>query len=221
MQSNISFAIPVHNEHNELDRLLTQLLLFIRDSDEIVIQKDSTVTPEVEDVIFKYSNDPKIKVIQFPLNGNYAEFKNNLKNNCRGDYIFQIDADEELGSFLLYAHEIIEQSPDIELFYISRINTVEGITEEYLSKMGWKIASDTYNGNNIINWPDAQARLFKNIKRIKWKNKVHEQLTGFKTYTLISDGTTNIESNRKFSLIHEKTFDRQIKQNEFYKNLAK
>ena len=38
--SSISYAITACNEHVELDRLLTQLLSFIKNEDEIVVQMD-------------------------------------------------------------------------------------------------------------------------------------------------------------------------------------
>ena len=43
----------------------------------------------------------KIQVIEFPLNKDFASFKNNLKDHCSGDYIFQIDADEYPDEYLM------------------------------------------------------------------------------------------------------------------------
>jgi hypothetical protein len=64
----------------------------------------------------------------------------------------------------------------------------------------------------IINWSDKQWRLYKNSKEIKWENKVHERLVGFKTYTTLPEVL-------EMSLFHHKTIDRQEKQNEFYEKL--
>ena len=76
----ISYAIPVWNEHIELDRLLKQLTTFKRSQDEIVIQCDEgSTTPEVYAVLSKY--DKHIIVKQWPLKGNFALSKNNLKKN--------------------------------------------------------------------------------------------------------------------------------------------
>ena len=110
----ISYAIPVCNEHEELKRLLEFLVQNIEEKvDEIVVQCDQgNTTPEVYKVLVetKFQCDkgnttpevlkvlvkdiPTIKVIEFPLKGDFASFKNNLKENCSGDWIFQIDADE-------------------------------------------------------------------------------------------------------------------------------
>jgi len=64
----------------------------------------------------------------------------------------------------------------------------------------------------IINWCDYQMRICKNIPEIKWKNKVHEVLEGFKTYTALPD----VEY---FALHHPKTIDKQEKQNNYYDTL--
>ena len=133
----ISYAITAHNEHEELDRLLLQLDQSIRDVDEVVIQVDSTVTEKVLDVISKY---PAFTLIQFPLNGDFASFKNNLKSKCTGEWIFQIDADEYLHPSLLESlPEILATNPSTDLFLVPRINTVEGLTQEHIQKWGWVV----------------------------------------------------------------------------------
>ena len=82
----ISYAIPVCNEWRELEYLLNYLFKHKREQDEIVVQCDEgNTTPSVYQVLEEYKN--KIQVIEFPLNGNFASFKNNLKDYCSGDYI--------------------------------------------------------------------------------------------------------------------------------------
>ena len=90
----ISYAIPVCNEHAELEKLLYFLHKHIDKNDEIIVQCDQgNTTPEVYKVLSIWKIGP-LKIIEFPLNGDFASFKNNLKNQCTGDWIFQIDADE-------------------------------------------------------------------------------------------------------------------------------
>ena len=85
----ISYAIPVCNEHVELERLLSFLISHIDEGDEIVVQCDEgNTTLEVLRVLNKYAD--RIKIIDFPLNGHFSNFKNNLKDNCTGDWIFSI-----------------------------------------------------------------------------------------------------------------------------------
>tara|TARA_B100001778_G_scaffold281197_1_gene246240 strand:- start:42 stop:677 length:636 start_codon:yes stop_codon:yes gene_type:complete len=209
----ISYAIPVCNEHVELERLLNFLVKHIREEDEIVIQcDDGNTTPEVYEVLglFQSPNeyvDP-LTIISFPLDNNFANFKNNLKRNCTGDYIFQIDADE-------YPHEslitqlpvILEANPENEVYLVPRVNTVEGLTNEHIQKWGWNV-----NDKNWINWPDYQWRVWKNKPEIKWVNKVHEKLSGHKTYAALPD-------MEGLSLYHPKKIDRQEKQNAYYNTL--
>jgi len=201
---SISYAITACNEHVELERLLDHLNDWIREEDEIIIQLDTTATKEVKEVIFKYPNLATVTV--FPLAGDFAQFKNNLKNYCTKDYIFQIDADENLSQdLILNLPEILELNPEVELYAVPRINTVEGLTQEHIQKWGWYV-----NENGWINYPDYQTRILKNIPEIKWINKVHERLVGTKTIVSLPEG---------YDLIHPKTIERQEKQNNYYNTL--
>jgi len=94
---SISYCITACNEHAELERLISLLILRMKSQDEIVIQVDSSsVTKEVLEVIAKEQNmSSRIKLVKFPLNKDFATFKNNANYNCTKDFIFQIDADEE------------------------------------------------------------------------------------------------------------------------------
>lgn len=201
---SISYAITACNEHAELERLLDHLNDWIREEDEIVIQLDTTATEEVKEISFKYPN--LVTVTAFPLAGDFAQFKNNLKNYCTKDYIFQIDADENLSqNLILNLPEILEINPEIELYAVPRINTVEGLTQEHIQKWGWNI-----NESGWVNYPDYQTRIFKNIPEIKWINKVHERLVGAKTIVPLPEG---------YDLIHPKTIERQEKQNQLYNTI--
>jgi hypothetical protein len=137
---SISYAITAHNEHIELDRLLEQLDRNIQDIDEVVIQLDITTTPEVKEVCYKY---PAFTLIQFPLNNDFASFKNNLKNKCNRDYIFQIDADEYLSDQLIeWLPIILEANNEVEMFSVPRINTVENIGLSHIDIWKWNITKN-------------------------------------------------------------------------------
>ena len=201
---SISYAITACNEHVELERLLDHLNDWIREEDQIIIQLDTTATEEVKEVAFKYPD--LVTVTAFPLMGDFSQFKNNLKNYCTKDYIFQIDADEYLSEQLITSlPEILGMNPEIEMYAVPRINTVEGLTQEHIQKWGWNV-----NENGWVNYPDYQTRIFKNIPEIKWINKVHERLVGAKTIVPLPEG---------YDLIHPKTIERQEKQNQLYEQL--
>ena len=206
----ISYAIPVCNEHEELKRLLDFLIKNIREEDEIVVQCDQgNTTPEVYEVLKQYKApvgliDP-IKVIEFPLNKHFSNFKNNLKENCSGDWIFQIDADEYPDTYLLSALPgILEENSDTEVFLVPRINEVMGITQSHLGEWGWNMSDKGW-----INYPDYQTRILRNTPKIKWHNKVHEVIKGHQKFT-------PLPANEEYSLWHPKEITRQEIQNKFY-----
>lgn len=203
----VSFAICVHNEHEEIDRLLHQLVKYKKEDDEILIQCDQGNTTEnVYNVLDKYKE--QIRVIEYPLNKDFATFKNNLKDNCTGDYMFQIDADEIPDEYLIdTVHYFLKENPDTDVFWVPRINTVDGITNEHIQRWGW--IKDT---QGRINFPDYQCRILKNTPTIFWKNKVHELLTGHKTQS-------QLPANPEFCLMHPKTITRQESQNKFYNTI--
>jgi glycosyltransferase involved in cell wall biosynthesis len=201
---SISYAITACNEHVELDRLLTQLSSSIRDEDEIVVQVDITATEEVKNVIWKKG----LTVYSYPLNKDFATFKNNLKNLCTKDYIFQIDADEYPHTELLETlPAILEANNDTDVFLVPRINTVEGLTEQHIKQWGWNV-----DHHDRVNFPDYQWRIWKNIPKIKWINKVHERLDGFGLYT-------NFPPLDEMCLYHPKDIKRQEKQNNYYNTI--
>jgi glycosyltransferase involved in cell wall biosynthesis len=205
----ISYAITVCNELEELTKLLNFLQTNIRKEDEIVIQYDeSSVTDEVKEyVTLMNSMHENHKVCRFPLNKDFASFKNNLKSHCSKDYIFQIDADEIPHEYLVeYLPTLLDSNP-VDIVFVPRVNTVEGLTNEHIQKWGWKV-----NEKGWVNWPDYQTRIYKNTEDVTWMNKVHERITGYNTFS-------NFPSEEKWSLYHHKQIDKQEKQNEFYETI--
>ncbi len=203
----ISYAIPVHNEYEEIDGLIKHLLKYKKEADEIVVQCDKGNTTEnVYKVLDKYHN--KIKIIEFPLNRDFASFKNNLKNNCTGDWVFQIDADEIPEEYLIsMLPTILKQNPNTEVFWVPRINTVDVLTKEHIQKWGWNVEP-----NGRVNFPDYQCRILQNTPTIQWVSKVHEVLYGHKSQT-------QLPANDEFCLIHPKSIERQEIQNNFYNTI--
>ena len=207
---NITYAITVCNEFVEIQRLVSFLLLHKRKQDNIVVLYDeANGDPEVEEFLRTHSLNGEFAWHKAKFQNHFADWKNRLSSLCNGDYIFQIDADE-------VPHEkLIEVLPDIleanggnvEVIRVPRVNTVEGLTESHIAKWGWNVDSE-----KRINWPDYQWRIWKNIPSIKWINKVHEQLSGFISYSHFPDAV-------EMSLYHPKTIERQEKQNNYYDTL--
>ena len=201
----ISLAITVCNEHQELETLLDYLQeRALSPEYEIVVQIDQdNHTKEVVSVIL----DRGIKHWFYPLNKDFASYKNELAKHCDGEYIFQIDADElpsiELLSML---PSILESNPGVEVYLVPRINTVSDITEEHILKWGWRYE------NERVNFPDYQWRIYRNMPPIRWVNKVHEQLFGYTSYAFLPP-------KDEYCLIHPKTIERQEQQNQFYNTI--
>jgi glycosyltransferase involved in cell wall biosynthesis len=207
----ISYAITVCNEHKELDKLLAFLFEHKRKEDEVVVQKDKdNTTEEVWDVCERYESKPstEYKHTCKPLNKNFAQYKNELTKSCSGEWIFQIDADEIPNEYLIQALPfILEANPDTEAYWIPRVNTVAGITEDHITKWGWRV-----NENNWVNFPDWQMRLYKNTENIYWIKPVHEQLKGYTKFA-------NLPAEEKFALYHPKDIGRQEHQNKLYETI--
>ena len=204
----ISYAITVCNEFIEIQRLIPFLLQHKRAQDEICVLLDKPkASQELLDLLYIWSSADYITLKESTFQGHFADWKNELTAMCKGDYIFNIDADEIPNEILIANLPDILQNNDFDSCMIPRVNTVDGITEEHIKKWGWRV-----NEHGWVNWPDKQWRLYKNTPEIKWENKVHERLVGFKTYTSLPEVL-------EMALFHHKTIDRQERQNEFYNAL--
>ena len=203
----ISYGITVHNESEELNKLLEILVHKTQAEDEIVIVQDGD-DKKVEEVISswmsQYLDAKGIYWWTRKLDGNFADQKNYVIEQCEGDYIFHIDADE-------YPHEtLIEQLPeiltinDVDLVWIPRVNTIDGMTEQDVMKWGWRVSEQGW-----VNYPDYQSRVFRRDENIRWTRPLHEHIVGCKTYS-------HLPPHEELSLYHPKTIERQTQQNVFY-----
>ena len=206
----ISYAITVCNEHKEIEKLLTFLFEHKRQEDQVVVQMDKdNVTDEVWDVCERFENRPfdEYRLIQCGLNKNFAQYKNNLNKQCDGNWIFQIDADEIPNEVLLQQLPQILEINDTDLVWVPRINLVNGITDFHLNLWKWRITEQGW-----INYPDYQARIFKNADHIKWVKPVHEVIDGATTYS-------HLPPHEELTLKHEKDINRQEMQNKLYDDI--
>ena len=200
---NISYGITVHNEVDELERLFGKLLVNIDEEDEVVICVDGDDIG-VKDVIKLYSIDSRVIHYDRKLDGNFADHKNSVIEKSSGDYIFHIDADEYPNKILLQQLKEILTINDVDLIWIPRVNTVDGFTQEDVQKWGWRVDEKGW-----VNYPDYQARVFRNREDIRWTRPLHEYITGCKTYA-------HLPPHEELSLYHPKTKEKQEQQNKFY-----
>jgi glycosyltransferase involved in cell wall biosynthesis len=203
----ISYAITVCNELEEIKHLVSFLLLHKREEDEVIILFDDKGTKEVWEYLIKV--EERLTLLhKDKFNNDFSQWKNLLTKLCTGDYIFQIDADE-IPNLTLIEHlpEILEMNQGVDVLLVPRVNTVEGLTQEHIQKWGWVVDNQGW-----VNYPDFQWRIYKNTSDIKWVNKVHERLIGYKTIS-------NLPQMEACSLYHPKTIERQEKQNNYYDTL--
>ena len=199
----------VHNETDTLEKLLEFLVKYKQPRDEIVILDDYSDNEKTKIILDYYSSAEGVVLEQRNLLGDFATQKNYLKNMCSGDYSFNLDADEIVTHwFMKDIHEILNGN-EVDLIFVPRINTVEGITEQHIRGWGWQV-----NEKGWINYPDWQGRIFRNRPNIRWEKPVHEQLIGFQTYA-------HLPMEQKYSIIHPKTIDRQVKQNQKYSEILR
>ena len=202
----ISYGITVHNEAEELKRLLDILTNKIDKEDEIVICIDGD-DEKVESVVGEYLSENEAVVYKRKLNGDFSAQKNSVIENSSGEYVFHLDADEYPNDILLQQIKPILESNEVDLIWVPRVNTVDGITEQHVQQWRWRVSDKGW-----VNYPDYQSRIFKNSSEIKWQSKVHERIHGAQTYA-------HLPPHEELSLYHPKTIDKQEKQNKFYETL--
>ena len=201
----ISYSILTHNETDSLSDLIQFLVEHKDKEDEIVILDGYSDNEKTKEILDTMCSIHEIKFEQRHLLKDYAGQKNHLTRMCSGDYIINIDADEIPHKFLIKNIKgILEVNPTIDLYWVPRVNTVDGITQEHIDKWRWQV-----NEKGWVNWPDYQGRIWRNRPNIMWKNPVHEVLIGYKEHTYLP-------MEEEFCFYHPKGIERQEQHNEFY-----
>ena len=205
----ISYGITVHNEAEELIKLLDVLNKNIRKEDEIVVCVDGD-DEKVEAVLGEYLSENEAIVYKRKLDMDFAAQKNSVIEKSSGDYIFHIDADEYPNDILVQQLPEILETNEVDLIYIPRVNTIDGMTGEDVRRWKWRLTE-----KNWVNYPDYQSRIFRNHKDIRWTRPLHEHIIGVKTYA-------HLPPHEELSLYHPKTIQKQTQQNIFYnKNFSR
>ena len=204
----ISYAITVCNEFVEIQRLVNFLIEHKHPKDEIIVLYDELNGDiEVENYLRSHSVNGEFNWHKGKFEGHFANWKNKLTSLCNGEYIFQIDADEMVSKYMIENVGMVLQYNNVDVLKVPRINTVTGLTQEHINKWRWGV-----NKQGWVNFPDFQWRIYKNNGEIKWINKVHEVLDGYKTMSYLP-------TEEPWCLQHPKTIKRQEKQNEYYNTL--
>jgi glycosyltransferase involved in cell wall biosynthesis len=137
----LSFLVTVHNEDQDLEILLDQLIEYKlqNEEDEIVVLDDHSDNPKTIEILKERIDH--IHWVKHELNLNFGAHKQHGNEQCKGDYIFQCDADEYFSEDLLYGlKDLVEANSDVELFLVPRINIIRGMTERDAMSWGWEIS---------------------------------------------------------------------------------
>ena len=205
---SISYSILTHNEDKSLKQLLDFLIEHKDENDEIVILDDFSDNPKTIEILDFYVSAHDIIYEQRELLKDFANQKNYLTRMCKSSYIMNIDADEILSKFFIENVKLVlEANPTIDLYWVPRVNTVEGLTQEHIDKWRWQV-----NEKGWVNFPDYQGRLYKKRPNIRWEKPVHEQIVGYREHTFLPQ-------EKNWAIIHKKDIDRQENQNKFYEGI--
>lgn len=211
---NISYLITCSTETETLKNLLCRIRGFTEKGDEVIIVQDEKFYDETSDTNCIINSNFKSNIDDYnfiffthKLNNNYSEHKNWGAKQCKNEWIFQIDGDELPTEMLLSnLKDIVKANPNIEAFWIPRINDFRGVTSEHAKQWGWRLSiSPTYN-RPIVNFPDYQCRLFTNKPEIQWVGKLHERIEGNKNYVYLP-------ADEDLALYHDKTIEKQMDTN--------
>lgn len=201
----LSYLITSHNETVSLDKLLNKLVKSKKENHEIVLLDDYSDNAETLSVIEKFKNN--INFYQKKLDRDYGSHKNYGISLCKGEWIFQIDADEYPTDLLLEnINEILESNNNNEAIWLPRLNYFQGVTQQDIMMWGWQYQ------DGMINFPDYQSRLYKNLPHIRYERRLHEKVEGYKSYVFIP-------TQKDIALVHEKTIEKQRQTNIKYNQL--
>lgn len=201
----LSYLITCHNETDSLDKLLSKLCVSLKHNHEIVVIDDYSDNQQTLSILDKYSSH--INLYRHKLEKNYGAHKNFGIEQCRGKWIFQIDADEYPTDILLENIDILINSNESnEVIWLPRLNYFEGVTQKDIMMWGWQFH------DGMINFPDYQSRLYRNLSHIRYQRRLHEKVEGFKSYAFIPP-------QKDYAIVHEKTIEKQRQTNINYNKI--
>ena len=154
------------------------------------------------EIFEKYKNSIQLRLHR--LNNNYGAQKNFGIESCRGEWIFQLDGDEYPSDALLEHIELVIKQNDVnDVIWLPRCNYFTGVTQADIDMWGWRMVE------NMVNFPDYQSRLYKRKPNIRYRKRLHERVEGYDNYTIIPP-------QKEYSIIHEKTIEKQRESNDRY-----
>lgn len=190
----ITYSIQVCNESRELYSLLNFLIHVIDAEDNIHVVVDSLHVTDKVTLVLDHFKD-KVTIFERPFDTFYKNSTFHLEQ-CTGDYIFTIDADEMPQELLIQELKKVIGKHDTDIFFVPRINIHPGSTHAFLTKHGFNV-----NELGWINWPDYQGRIMK--KNVQFTDELHTKpITEGKLVGIL-------DKNPKCALWHIKSIEKQ------------
>jgi len=149
----LSICMMVKDEEKNLRRCLDSLLPLLEKPYIELIIIDTGSTDGTVDIAGKYTK----KVFHHPWNNNFSEMRNISISYASGEWIFTLDADEELTN----AHELIQM---IEANSLEKYNSVQLHMHDFTKRHDLT----TYVSYNLY-------RLYRNANGFKFSGAVHNQ----------------------------------------------
>ncbi len=145
----LSAVIITFNEERNIERCLLSLQGV---ADDIVVV-DSFSTDKTEEICKKYN----ATFIRHAWEG-YSKSKNFGNSKAKYDFIFSVDADEEISAELKKSILKIKANPAADAYKINRLTNYCG---KWIRHCGW--------------YPDSKLRLW-NRNSAEWQGEIHEEL---------------------------------------------
>ncbi|ACS79309.1 glycosyltransferase [Maridesulfovibrio salexigens] len=156
--SRISAAAILSPDEPELEDFIKNFPEWIT---EIVLVWDCAEPASISD-LQKFHRAEIINICH-PLDADFSAQRNRMLENCSGEWIIYIDADERLRPEDWDDIRLMTSCEQCNGWYLPRITFYP---DQNHCRIGYGL------------WPDLQLRLFKNSCNLKFVNKIHEQLTG-------------------------------------------
>lgn len=152
----ISISMITLNEEKNITRALSSCTF----ADEIVVV-DGGSTDGTLDILRSHG---KVVLIQQTWEGHFGKQRQISLDNCSGDWVVRLDADEAFSQIIEENIRAVLEStpPDTVGYFIRQCNLV---------------GDEKYYSNSADNYENI-PRIWRNLKVARWEGRVHELLTG-------------------------------------------
>lgn len=226
---SICYYLPIKDELEYIQKSIPNILKHMGEGDELLISLDIIKTPQsVRDYLSTYKDEygegwfreeegyPHIKVVEFEWCDDFSELKNLPFTHSEKEWIFQLDADENLPPTLLkslrgFLEDMREQGFDSVL--VPRINTYTDL-DDHPNFLADNYLLGVTNEKGWVHWPEHQLRIYRNLNYVRWMGDIHESIQGVRQ-------TYMIHPDESFAIIHEKTIVKQEESDKYYQTFER